>query len=147
MILDEKINKKVMVGYCDRHGLEDGVFGIYFSSQYDLYFPNEGVSQKLTGEINKVQITIVFATWCSDSKLQTGRLYKIFDETGYNEKNLTVIGVNSDKLALSVNIDGLKIKKVPTIIVFENGKELGRIVESPKKSLEEDLWKIVKKVQ
>lgn len=147
MILDEKINKKVMIGYCDRSGLEKDVFGTYFASQYELYLPKENVIEKLKEVINKVQITVVFGTWCSDSRLQMGRLYKIFDESGYKLVNLTVIGVNRDKLALSVNIEDLKISRVPTIIVFKNDEELGRIVESPKKSLEEDLWKIVKKVQ
>jgi thiol-disulfide isomerase/thioredoxin len=147
MIMDEKINKNVMIGYCDRSGLEEGVFGTYFTSQYDLYAPKESVIKKLTEVINKVQITIVYGTWCSDSRLQLGRFYKILDETGYKEKNLTVIGVNRDKNAISVNIENLNIKLVPTFIIYQKGKELGRIVESPKKSLEEDLWKIVKKVK
>ena len=76
-----------------------------------------------------------------------GRFFKILDETGYKEKNLTIIGVDRTKNALSVNIENLNIERVPTFIVFQDGKELGRIVESPKKSLEEDLWKIVKKVK
>jgi len=146
VIMDEKINKNVMIGYCDRSGLEQGVFGTYFTSQNELYFPKEGTIKKITEVINKVKITIVFATWCSDSRLQVGRFYKILDETGYKEKNLTVIGVNRDKNALSVNIENLKIDRVPTFIVYHNDKEIGRIVESPKKSLEDDLWKIIKKV-
>ena len=76
-----------------------------------------------------------------------GRFYKILDETGYKEINLTVIGVNRDKNALSVNIENLDVELVPTFIVYQNDKELGRIVESPRKSLEDDLWKIVKRVQ
>jgi hypothetical protein len=32
---------------------------------------------------------------------------------------------------------------VPTIIFYENGKELGRIVESPEKTLETDILKIL----
>ena len=146
MIMDEKLNKEVMIGYCDRSGLEQGVFGTYFTSQNELYVPNENAIKKLTEVINKVQMTVVFGTWCSDSRLQMGRLYKIFDQTGYKDVNLTIIGVNRDKLALSINIENLKIERVPTIIVYQNGKELGRIVESPKKSLEEDLWKILRKV-
>lgn len=147
VIMDEKINKNVMIGYCDRSGLEQGVFGTYFTSQYELYTPKEAVIKKLTEVINKVKITVVFGTWCSDSKLQMGRFYKILDETGYKEKNLTVIGVNRDKNALSLNIDNLDVKLVPTFIIYQNDKELGRIVETPKKSLEDNLWKIVKKAQ
>ena len=38
----------------------------------------------------------------------------------------------------------LQIKFVPTFIVSDNaGKELGRIVENPSKTLEEDLIKLI----
>jgi thiol-disulfide isomerase/thioredoxin len=146
-IKDEKSGKNILIGYCDRSGLEQGFFGAYFSSQNELYMPKESIIKKLTEVINKVQITIVFGSWCPDSRLQMGRFFKILDETGYKEKNLTIIGVDRTKNALSVNIENLNIERVPTFIVFQDGKELGRIVESPKKSLEEDLWKIVKKVK
>ncbi len=36
-----------------------------------------------------------------------------------------------------------KIEKVPTFIVTINGVEKGRIIEQPKKSLEEDLLEII----
>jgi len=42
------------------------------------------------------------------------------------------------------DIDNLDIKRVPTFIIYENGEEIGRIIETPKKSLEKDLEKIVK---
>lgn len=146
-ITDEKSGKKILIGYCNRSGLEQGLFGTYFTSQYDLYEPKEGAIKNLTEVINKVQITIVFGSWCSDSRLQLGRFFKILDETGYREKNLTLIGVDRNKNALSVNIENLDVKLVPTFIIFQNGNELGRITESPKKTLEDDLWKIVKKAQ
>ena len=47
MIMDEKINKKVLIGYCDRSGLEEGVFGTYFTSQYELYEPKEANNQEV----------------------------------------------------------------------------------------------------
>jgi tetratricopeptide (TPR) repeat protein len=40
---------------------------------------------------------------------------------------------------------GLNIHRVPTIIVYKNGKELQRIVESPVESLEQDLLNITTK--
>ena len=40
--------------------------------------------------------------------------------------------------------EGMDIQYVPTIILFKNGEELGRIVESPVETLEKDLLKIAK---
>jgi len=39
--------------------------------------------------------------------------------------------------------DNLDILKVPTIIFYLKGKEIGRIVETPVKSLEKDMARII----
>ena len=136
-------NKKVMVGKCDRSGLKKGEFGLYFQSQYETYEPAEKYIDKMKVKINLVDITVVLGTWCSDSKIQVGRFFKVLDRSGYNEKRATVIGVSRKKIAFTTNIEHLGIELVPTFIISQNGKELGRIIESPKKSLERDLSKII----
>lgn len=145
VITDKRINKEVMIGYCNKSGLQQGEFGNYFKEQYAMYEPKEDIIKKLSGRINEVEITIVYGTWCYDSQMQVGPFYRILDEAGYNDTKLTVIGVNRDKDAVTVNIEDLNIELVPTFIIYEKNNELGRIIESPNKSLEEDLWKIVKK--
>ena len=136
-----------MVGKCDREGLKEGEYGAYFKSQYEVYEPAQKYLDKMKTKINLVDITVVFGTWCSDSKIQVPRFYKILDKAGYNEKRMTVIGVNHSKQAFTTNIEHLKIDRIPTFIIYQNGKELGRIIESPKKMLERDLAKIVNKAK
>lgn len=136
-----------MVGKCNRDGLKQNEFGIYFNSQYEVYKPIEKLIDQMKTKINLLDITIVFGTWCSDSKIQVPRFFKILDKAGYNEKRMTIIGVNHNKQAFTTNIEYLKIERIPTFIIYQNGKELGRIVESPKKSLEKDLARIVKKAK
>jgi len=140
-------NKEVMVGKCTRDGLKQNEFGISFKEQYEKYIPSEKQIEKLETKINQVDIIIVFGTWCSDSKLQVPRFFKILDQAGYDEKQLTVIGVNRKKNAVTTDIGNLNIVRVPTFIISQNGKELGRIIESPKRSLEKDLVKIVNKAK
>ena len=147
-IADPKLNnQKVLVGRCNKAGLTAGTYGVYFESQYDYYHPSGKYVGKLQEKINQVDIKIVFGTWCSDSKVQVPRFYKILDLAGFNEKKLTIIGVNRDKNAVSMNIEDMNVVLVPTFIVYQHGKELGRIIETPKKTLEKDLWKIVSKAQ
>jgi hypothetical protein len=38
---------------------------------------------------------------------------------------------------------GLNIRRVPTLLIFENQREVGRVVESPVTSLEKDILAIV----
>ena len=147
-IKDPKLdNKAVLIGNCNREGLMQDEYGVYFESQYDMYDPAEKYISKLQKKINGVDIKIVFGSWCSDSKIQVPRFYKILDLAEYNEKKLRLIGVNRDKNAVAVSIKDLNIVLVPTFIVYQKGVELGRIVETPNKTLEKDLWKIVNKAQ
>ena len=147
-VKDPKLNnKEVAIGYWDTKGLGEGEFGLYFGSQYELYDPADKYIEKMQGSINNLDITIVFGSWCSDSKIQMGRFFKVLKEAGYNDMHLKIIGVNRDKNALSVNIENLGIESVPTFIVYQSGKELGRIIETPKKSLEKDLAKIVSRAK
>ena len=147
VIKDSKLHKDVLVGYCDRNGLKSGIFGKYFITQHDAYKPSQAIIKKIAEKIDKTKITVVFGSWCGDSKLQVGRFYKILDKADYNENNITLIAVDRSLRAITTNISNLNITKIPTFIIYQDGKELGRIVESPKKSLEKDLWKIVKKVR
>ncbi len=146
IVTDSKLNKDVLVGSCNRNGLKMDLFGKYYATQYAAYRPSVKLIKKIAQKIDKTKMTVVFGSWCSDSRIQVPRLYKILDKTGYNENNINLIAVNRSLRALTMDISNLDIKRVPTIIVYQDGKELGRIIESPKKSLEKDLWKIVKKV-
>lgn len=137
----------ILVGKCNRDGLKEDVYGAYFNSQYELYVPAKKYTDKLKEKLNLVDIVVVFGTWCSDSKIQVPRFFKVLDASGNKDKNVTIIAVNRQKNALTMNTEYLDIKRVPTFIVFQDGKELGRIVETPKKSLEKDLLKIVNKAK
>lgn len=143
-IRDPKLRKDVLVGFCNEKGLEKGEFGVYFKSQYEVYTPKAKTIEKIKSKINDYDIKIVFASWCSDSKLQLPRFYKILDLAEFKKSQLETIGVDRNKNALVVNIADLDIELVPTFIVYKYGEEVGRIVETPIKSLEDDLLKIIK---
>ena len=71
---------------------------------------------------------------------------KILEELKYPEQKLTIIAVNRKKESPSGEEGVYNIQKVPTIILKKYGKEIGRIVESPKSGyLERDLLEIIKK--
>jgi len=89
------------------------------------------------------EVIIVLGIWCGDSRLQVPRFYKVLDEIGIPEDQITLISVNEMKKAAPGLIEELEIERVPTFIIMDGNKEIGRIVESPVKTLEEDLVEIV----
>ena len=143
-VVDINTGEKMLMGYCDKKGLEKGVYGAYFDSQYDIYNPSDSYISKISDKIDEYEITIVLGTWCIDSKKEVPHFYKVLNEAGYNDKRVKVIAVNKRKEAILVDINDLNIERVPTMIIYKDDKEVGRIIESPKKSHEQDLWKIIR---
>lgn len=144
MVYDTTINQEVLIDYCDRTGLESGEFGTYYKLEYDDYQVNDSLVKLLGSHLSDINITVVFGSWCSDSEQQVPHFYKIMDKAGYDDSKLSIIAVNRQKKAEEVDIANLQIDYVPTFVIYRDGDELGRIVESPYDTLEEDLWKIIR---
>lgn len=145
VVADTALGREVLIGYCDRFGLSWGEFLPYMTELYDEYVPEQKWVRKTQKKKEDIEILIVLATWCGDSKNQVPPFLKFFDEAGFTEDALTMICVNRAKQAGDTDISDLNIERVPTFIFYRNGKELGRIIETPDKSLERDTYKIIKK--
>ncbi|RZK79770.1 MAG: thioredoxin [Pedobacter sp.] len=145
-IEDKTRNKTVLINNCTREGL---ITFPEFKERYDTEYPNykpdsltlDSVKPLVAGK----KITIVLGTWCGDSKFQVPHFFKIVDQLGIPEKDITIISVDGTKKAENGLLDNLKIERVPTMIFYEKDKELGRIIESPIESLEKDMHKILAK--
>ena len=83
-------------------------------------------------------------TWCGDSQEQVPRFYRVLDEAKIDCKSMKVICVDGQKQCSDVQFEDYNIERVPTFIFYRKDKEIGRIIESPEVSLEEDFWGIIK---
>ena len=146
-IEDQNKHKEVMINKCTREAL---ISFPEFKESYELnynYYKVDSASLKEIGKTLKdTKITIVLGTWCDDSKFQVPHFLKIIDKLNIRAENLTFIAVDGMKKAENGLIDNLNIQHVPTFI-FSNkkGVEIGRIVESPKETLEKDILKLTAK--
>jgi hypothetical protein len=86
-------------------------------------------------------------TWCGDSRREVPRIYKLLDYCQVSPSQLQLVNVsNSDtayKQSPGHEEQGLNIRRVPTLLIFEGQHEVGRVVESPVTSLEKDILAIV----
>ncbi len=136
---DPRLGISILYGNCDRSGLESGEFGVVFKEFYSIYEPDKAVIAELKRLTSGASILIVLGTWCSDSQEQVPRFFKILDKIRFDRRQVSVICVNSDKEAGDVDISGLDIRKVPTFVIYRDGHEAGRIIETPYTTLEKDL--------
>lgn len=146
---DPKLNKEVLIGYCNIQGLEQGDFGKKFETEYELYQPKKSEIRKIKSLIrkNNIEIITVFGDWCHDSQEQVPRFFKILDNSGFATKKSKIIAVDRIKSAQSLDISKYNIQRVPTFIVYHNNKEIGRIIETPELSLEEDFLLILRSIK
>lgn len=144
-IEDPNRHKEIMLNRCTREAITNFE---EFKASYDPNYAAYKVDSTLVKDLSKLakgkKITIVLGTWCGDSKYQVPNFLKIADALKLNDTDITFIAVDGAKKAENGLIDKLKIERVPTIIFNDKkGTELGRITESPKETLEKDMFKIL----
>jgi len=144
-IFDPKSNHEIMIGYCNLAGMTDTAFNSAFITEYSAYAPDKEIINQLTSLLDGITVTIILGTWCSDSREQVPRFMKLFDALEHAFPDPVIICVDRDKKAGDVSLEGMNILKVPTFIVYYNGRELGRIIETPKITMEKDFLDILKK--
>jgi len=112
---------------------------------FEAYEPSPEALAFLKGIDHPVSIEVFCGSWCSDSIREVPRLIKIMDLVKNKNLQVILIGVDRSKKQPAEKTEGKNIEFVPTFIVLRDGKEAGRIVESPNISLEQDLVDILKK--
>lgn len=143
-----KTTQPLLLGQHPRSDLEQQPFARWFDSGYAAYNPDTSTIARLTPVLKNRTIEIFMGTWCSDSRREVPRMFKILDACQVPEDHIRLIMVDyRDKMykrSPGHEEAGLDIIHVPDLLVLDQGKEQGRIVESPVTSLEKDLEAIAK---
>lgn len=138
----------VLLGKINWEGLAQEHYP-WFQENYDTYQPESALVDSLSRLLEKYTITAFMGTWCGDSKREVPRFYKLLEEAQFPLERLTMVAVNRGKEAYKQSPggehEGMDIFRVPTFVIYKNGKEVNRIIESPVVSLEDDLFQILQK--
>jgi len=135
-----------LIGYFPSEFLYKAPHDYWFNKEYNSYDPKIEIAQKISGtDLTGVSVLIVLGSWCGDSQREVPRFIKIMDECALVKIKITFLGVDMGKQSPVGDYDKLEIKKVPTFIVYRNKIEIGRIIEYPTTSLEQDLLDILSK--
>ena len=114
-----------------------------FKENAQKFCPDPAVVEKI-GRIDwKVNIVMFLGTWCDDSKREAPKLLKMLEVAENRNISLDLYAVDTALQDGSGLTRHYRVKAVPTIIFFGNGRELGQIIEYPKTTLEKEFLKIV----
>lgn len=133
----------VLLGKQEITAIKSAPYSSWFMENYK-YSPNQKVLGSLKEALEGKKMTIFMGTWCEDSQRQVPALLNVLDAIKYDTSTINLITVSEEKDTPEGLEEGFDIQFVPTIILYDGDQELGRIVEYPIQTLEEDLLKIAK---
>jgi len=145
--LENANNQPWLWGKVPINALRQSPFDKWMVTNYQNYQPDAAQMEALKQVIQNKQVQIFLGTWCGDSKREVPKMLKVLQLAGVDTTNVELVCVSSNdetyKQSWHREEKGKNIHRVPTFIIYDNDKEVGRMVESPKQSIENDLWQII----
>ena len=91
---------------------------------------------------SNLKVDVYFATWCHDSEREVPHLLKALQKN--NQIKVMLLALDYQKSEPKGRAKKANVKYTPTFVVSLAGKELGRIIERPIKSLVDDITAMLK---
>jgi tetratricopeptide (TPR) repeat protein len=139
--------KTILAGHCSLSMLYAQPYSDWFYKSYSPYNVDSFTTHLIAPMLKNKTVQVFLGSWCGDSKREVPRLVKILQTAQFDTANLRLVFVDNStkkyKQSPQHEEAGLNIHHVPTIIVYNNSREQGRIIESPQVSLEKDLLAIL----
>jgi thiol-disulfide isomerase/thioredoxin len=142
-VVDERTGKMMLIGEVTVKHFNKAEYADWFTEQYEAYKPDNEVLVLIRDQLSDVSFKVFLGTWCKDSRREFPRFLRILDELSYDISRIEYVGLDREKTCPGKLEKGFGIEFVPTIIISKNGNEIGRIIEFPIISLEQDLLAIL----
>ncbi len=96
-----------------------------------VYKPNPQMLAALRKQAQPVRVRVFFGSWCPHCKENLPHLLRVEDELKGSKVQFEYFGLPKPPAAWQdPEVQRLNVKGVPTAVVYVNGKEIGRIVDS-----------------
>lgn len=135
----------ILTGEIAIQDLQQKPFSDWYTPEYESYVPDSKIIKSIRTILDSISIVLFIGIWCGDSKREVPHFYRILHQLDFDLKKVTLISTDRNKRTLEQLENGLNITHVPLFIIYRKDKEIGRIVEKPITTLEENLLKILSK--
>jgi tetratricopeptide (TPR) repeat protein len=137
----------ILAGKASLSALQMPNYKGWFDDSYKKYTIDATSTQQLKPLLQNKRMEIFLGTWCGDSRREVPRMLKVLQTAGMDTTQLTLIFVDNSSHAYKQSPQheekGKNIHHVPSFIIYDEKKEIGRIIETPVVSLEKDLLAIL----
>ena len=131
--------ENILIGPVNRASIDSTA---WYQSNSQLYTPTQEVIRRIDSLAACDSVLVVFGSWCPDSHIWVPIFMNIADSTRLGNR-IQFLAVPRSSGGQQKLTPGLNIEKVPTFIFYHDGKELGRIVETPHGDFGEDIIDIL----
>jgi thiol-disulfide isomerase/thioredoxin len=114
-----------------------------FRAEYEAATVDENLAGMIRSLMVGVDVLVFYGPWCGDSRRQVPVFVKIVEKAGIPGGQIRYYAVDRSKRSRDGLTGQYGIEKVPTFIFLREGKEIGRVVESPTTTLEGDIVSIL----
>jgi len=135
------VGEPIERGWINRSVLEGPPHEV-FKVGYDTARVQEPIVAMLRSVDAGIKTIVFLGTWCPDSRRNVPHFLKVADEAGIPADSISLYCVDRTKKSDDGLTSTYQIERVPTFIFLKGGKEIGRIVESPELSIEQDMVRI-----
>lgn len=134
--------EEMLIGIVNR----DALFSEFpiFREHYDEYILDSVRVDSIRSCTRSIHIDVVLGTWCGDSKRNLPQFLRVLDAAANRRLSWTLICVDRTKKDRRGVASKYDVTRVPTFVFIEKNHEIGRIVESPMGTMEEDVCAILK---
>lgn len=144
--ISPKKESAMLMGRVNKNDFLTPPYQQWFRAGYDSYSLNPQQINTFSSRLKDYDIEIYMGTWCGDSRREVPAFYKILEAADFSPAQIKAYAVNRKKISGIFAEKGKNITHVPTFIFYKDNQEVGRIVESPINSLEQDISDIVRGV-
>jgi thiol-disulfide isomerase/thioredoxin len=120
--------QKMLLGAIAKSNINADSAFKWYADSYKLYTP-DAATLAVFKQNSNLQFVLFGGTWCEDTQNILPKFFKLQEQAGISDANITFFAVDRNKKTYGHLAEALGITNVPTILVFKDGKEIGRVVE------------------
>ncbi|MEM1181142.1 MAG: thioredoxin family protein [Acidobacteriota bacterium] len=104
---------------------------------YDAYEPDAKAVEAFADEGRELVMTVAFGTWCGDSRRSVPRLLKTLEAADNPKLKVELVLIDRSFTDPLDFVAREQVTNVPTVIVRDGDREVGRFVEEPRSAVVE----------
>ncbi len=120
---------KVLKGIINKYLLQNDTAFKWYGTNYKYYNGDTATTSAFERNRGKISYVVFGGTWCDDTQYILPQFYHLLDKAGVPDSAVSLYGVTRDKKTLGNIAAAFNITNVPTFIVMQDGKEIGRVLE------------------